>query len=291
MQKPDQKQKIIRGLREFSLKNTDFKLSESEIIRQLEEKKGSLLYLGVFTKEEVMDTLYRFHIFQELKTRGFTDTILDINTDDPHRHSLRIYFNEINKEHLLVEIILSEGIFKPRVQYLPSYKSNKYNMLMIEWLVLQNPLKQFLPEKTKLPGQQYPGLGMARNVNKLLISVAKYLKKDGILNFPQYYHNAVIYSEFFKFYNPYMHGILKALEHSLSRYPLDQVSNAMSMGCIKDLKDGTNFEWKAEELILPLSSVMVRYFYSGEYQNIVTNTMKKYDFDVDWGLYRSKIKI
>jgi hypothetical protein len=62
----------------------------------------------------------------------------------------------------------------------------------------------------------------------------------------------------------------------------------VSLGCVKNLKDGEHFKWKAEELILPLSGELRRYFESKEYQNILNNTEKEYSFDIDWALYRSK---
>jgi hypothetical protein len=288
MKKPHIKLKGLETVQEISFSDPDFSLSEAELMRQLNEKKGYSLYLGVFTKEEVEKVLRRSHISQKLYEKGFTNLLLDINTDDPHRHILRVYFDKKDKAHLLIEIILSESIFKPKIVYLPSFKYSTYNMMVIEWLILQNPLSQFEKEKPQLPDQQYPGLGIARQVADMLIKVATYLHKDGILNFPQYYHNAVIYSELFKFYNPYMHGMLKALERSLSKYTLADAASAVSLGCVKNLKDGEHFKWKAEELILPLSGELRRYFESKEYQNILNNTEKEYSFDIDWALYRSK---
>lgn len=288
MKKPIIKSKSLKTVEEISFMDSESIISESELMRQLNEKKGYSLYLGVFTKDEVEKVLHRSHIWHELILKGFTDLILDINTDDAHRHILRVYFDKQDKAHMLIEIILSDSIFKPKVKYLPSFNYSTYNMMIIEWLVLQNPVSQFSPEKPQLPDQQYPGLGIARLVSNMLVEVASYLQKDGILNFPQYYHNAVIYSEIFKFYNPYMHGILKALEKSFSRYSLAQASFAVSLGCVKNLRDGDYFKWKAEELILPLSLNLRQYFESKEYENIFRNTMKEYSFDIDMVLYRKK---
>ena len=289
MKKPRITSKGLKTVQEISFNETDFSLSEAELMRQLNEKKGYSLYLGVFTKEEVEKVLRRSHISQGLAEKGFTDLLLDINTDDPHRHILRVYFGKKDKAHLLIEIILSESVFRPKIMYLPSFKYGTYNMMVIEWLILQNPLAQFKKERPQLPDQQYPGLGIARQVGDMLVKVATYLHKDGILNFPQYYHNAVIYSELFKFYNPYMQGILKALEQSLSKYTFADAAYAVSLGCVKNLKDGEAFKWKAEELILPLSRDLKRYFESKEYQNILNNTTKEQAFDIDWASYRTKV--
>ncbi len=288
MKKPHIPLKGLKTVQEISFEDSEFSLSETELMRQLNEKKGYSLYLGVFTKEEVDKVLRRSHISQILNEKGFTNLLLDLNTDDPHRHILRVYFDKKDKSHLLIEIILSESIFRPKIMYLPSFKYGTYNMMVIEWLILQNPLSRFTTEKPQLPDQQYPGLGIARQVADMLIKVAAYLRKDGILNFPQYYHNAVIYSELFKFYNPYMHGVLKALEQSLSKYTLADAAYAVAGGCVKNLKDGEYFKWKAEELILPLSRDLKSYFESKEYSTILTNTMKEYSFDIDWALYRAR---
>lgn len=288
MKKPNISFKGLKNLEEISFKEIDLSLSEHELMRQLNEKKGYSLYLGVFTRKEVERFLKKSHVLQRIYEKGFTNILLDINTDDPHKHILRIYFDKRDKSHLLVEIILSESIFKPKIKYLTSFKYDSYNMMVIEWLILQNPLSVFTKQRPQLPDQQYPGLGIARDVAQMLINVANYLKKDGILNFPQYYHNAVIYSEMFKFYNPYMQGILKALERSFAKYNLSDASFAVSMDCVKNLKDGDTFKWKAEELILPLSKNLKQYFQSKEYETIFTNTMNEYSFEIDWALFRSK---
>ncbi|MGC8579582.1 MAG: hypothetical protein ACP5MB_05950 [bacterium] len=289
MKKPNISFKGLKSIEEIPFKDIDFSLSENELMRQLNEKKGYSLYLGVFTRKEVERILRKSLVLQKIYEKGFTSLLLDINTDDPHKHILRVYFDKKDKSHLLVEIILSESIFKPKIKYLTSFNYGSYNMIVIEWLILQNPLAVFTKERPQLPDQQYPGLGIARQVANMLIKVANYLKKDGILNFPQYYHNAVIYSELFKFYNPYMQGILKALERSLSKYSLADASYAVSMDCVKNLKDGDIFKWKAEELILPLSPELKQYFESKEYKTIFTNTMNEYSFEIDWALYRAKV--
>lgn len=289
MKKPHIKFKSLKQVEKLSFEESDIFISESELMRQLNEKKGYSLYLGVFTRDEVQKVLRSSHIWHDLTLKGFANLILDINTDDPHRHILRVYFDRADKAHMLIEIILSESIFKPKVQYVPTFRQGTYNMLVIEWLVLQNPILKFSPEKPQLPDQQYPGLGIARRVGDMLVDVSRYLHKDGILNFPQYYHNAVIYSEIFRFYNPYMQGMLKAIEKSLSKYPLAESSSAVSLGCVKNLKDGGYFKWKAEELILPISAELNGYFASKEYDNICNNTMKEYSFDIDWILYKTKI--
>ncbi len=286
MKKPGITSKGLKTVEEVPFTDTRSIISEQELMRQLDEKKGYTLYLGVFTKEEVFKILERSHLWHELTLKGFSNPLLDINTDDPHRHTLRVYFDTMDKAHLLVEIVLSDRIFKPRIRHLPSFDYSTYNMLVIEWLVLQNPLSQFGPGRPQLPDQQYPGLGIARLVSDMLVKVATHLKKDGILNFPQYYHNAVIYSEIFKFYDPYMHGTLMALKASLSKYSLAQASFAVSLGCVKNLRDGDYFTWRTEELILPLSPNLQQYFASREYENIIRNTMKEYSFDIDAALYQ-----
>ncbi len=289
MRKPILKHKSLESTQEISSQDTESIILESELMRQLNEKKGYILYLGVFTREEVYNFLKESHIWHKLNSKGFTNLLLDINTDEPHRHILRIYFDKKDRSHLLVEIILSEDTFKPKIKYLPSFKYGTYSMMSIEWLVLQNPLSKFTSERSQLPDQQYPGLGIARQVSNMLIETAKYLHKDGIVNFPQYYHNAVIYSEIFRFYNPYMQGILQSLKKSLSKYTLAHAAFAVSLGCVRNLKDGDYFKWKAEELILPLSTELKQYFESKEYNNILINTMRAYSFDIDWMLYKTKI--
>ncbi|MEW6735805.1 MAG: hypothetical protein AB1489_31220, partial [Acidobacteriota bacterium] len=139
-------------------------------------------------------------------------------------------------------------------------------LLAIEWLLLQNPHAHFDAQRPRLPGQQYPGLGMAREVLILLKIMAEQLEREGLLVFPEYYHNAFLYDLAFRFLSPTREGELHALERDLNPLTLAEASWAVENNLVIDEHSGEPYYWHAEEMILPLSKRLESYLNSPEYQ-------------------------
>lgn len=261
-------------------------LTTEEVTEQLLFKRGYDLYLNTYTKEEIMEALERVGILNSIRKHGFEKLILEMDTKDPYHQRLCLYFDRVSTTNLLAQIILSTGTFTPRKNFLKSVKIEKMDMLIIEWLCLQNPLKKFTSDKPQLPGQDYPGLGVGRMTVELIKRVALDLKKDGVLNYPQYYHNAVMYSEIFKFYNPEVYGRMLAIKELLKDHSFADSAWIVHSGCIIDKKKRTRFIWKSEEMILPLSKTMEDYFSSSEYNEKVREAISKSSFSVDFKSYQ-----
>jgi hypothetical protein len=49
--------------------------------------------------------------------------------------------------------------------------------------------------KKQLPGQKYPGLGVGYEFHKMLITLAEEAGRDGLMDVPEHFHNAVMYHE------------------------------------------------------------------------------------------------
>jgi hypothetical protein len=264
-------------------------LTTEEITDQLLYKTGYDLYLNTYTKNEIKDALVSTGIWDKIRAQGFEKLLLEMDTKDPYHQRLCLYFDKVAQSNLLAQIILSTGTFIPRKDFLESIKIEKMDMLIIEWLCLQNPLKKWTPDKPQLPGQDYPGLGVGRITVELIRRVALNLEKDGILNYPQYYHNAVMYSEIFKFYNPEVYGKMLAIKELLKNFSFSDSAWIVYSGCIIDKIKRTKFVWKSEEMILPLSQTLQNYFSSPEYNRKVQEAISQSKFEVDLKKYE-KIK-
>lgn len=264
-------------------------LTTEEITNQLLYKTGYDLYLNAFTRDEIKEALISSGIWEKIREQGFEKLLLEMDTTDPYHQRLCLYFDKVSQTNLLAQIILSTGTFVPRNNFLKTVRVEKMNMLIIEWLCLQNPLKKFTPEKPRLPGQDYPGLGVGRITVELIKRVALNLKLDGVLNYPQYYHNAVMYSEIFRFYNPEVYGKMLAIKKVLKDFSFADSSWIVHSGCVIDKINRRKFIWKSEEMLLPLSNALQNYFSSSEYNNIVEKIINRSKFSVDFKRYE-KIK-
>jgi len=93
-----------------------------------------------------------------------------------------------------------------------------FSVTIIDWLRLQDPRGSFT--KPQLPGQIKPGLGMARDIECLLFFLAQKHKRDGIMNSPEHWYNAYLYSIAnykFMFLNPAYEGWFRLLTASLTK--------------------------------------------------------------------------
>jgi len=144
--------------------------------------------------------------------------------------------------------------------------------------MLQNPQADFSAERPRLPGQRHPGLGLAKHVMQLLIHLTKTQQLAGILNFPEFFHNAYFYLEHFYFCDPRLKNVVLALRRDLNELSLAELSWAVYHGCVIDMTTGQNYEWQAEALVLPLDKNMKRYFGSLEYEQNVYDAMAVSNF-------------
>src|SRR5205807_924723 len=75
-------------------------------------------------------------------------------------------------------------------------------LLYVHWLALRNPRARFSDERPQLPGQDVPGLGLAREMAELLSRMAARLGLEGVAFRPSPYHLAVRGREVMRFVDP-----------------------------------------------------------------------------------------
>ncbi|MCP2519357.1 hypothetical protein NLC26_01540 [Candidatus Aminicenantes bacterium AC-708-M15] len=265
-------------------------ISEEEIFSQLTEKKGSILFLGRYTLEEAIAVLKKRNLIRYAEERGLVPLIYDLDSKDYPTQRFRIFFRKKEPDFLLVDLKIREGKvqIKKSFSFFPFRK--EYDFLIIEWLTLQNPLAKFTPEKPRLPGQIFPGLGLLKKAFDIFIYLARLMKKDGVLVYPWYFHNALIYSDYLYFFNPYKQGEVLAIKRNFPDMDLHKLAWMVYLGCLKYEKSKKNYEWFAEEQIFPLKKELKKYFESKNYNRIVNRVKKRLRFYADWDCFEKKFK-
>jgi hypothetical protein len=241
---------------------------------QLAGKKSSALWLGRYAEDEVRRLLEKFGILPALGAKGFSEIFIGIEPIDRFLQALKIFSAKPAAENLLAEFRLRE------VSFSHSCFANAapLNVLKIEWLMLQNPHADFSAERPRLPGQRHPGLGLSKHVLQFLIHLTKTQQLAGILNFPEFFHNAYFYFEHFYFCDPRLKGLVLALRRDLNELSLAELSWAVYLGCVIDANTGKTYDWQAEALVLPLDEKMKKYFGSPEYEQNVYRTLAESRF-------------
>jgi hypothetical protein len=261
---------------------------EADILSDLTEEKATSLFLGRYSMTEVTAVLGKRNFFREAQKRDLWPLAFDLDSSGYPVQRLQIFRETSKPENLIVDFKIREGRLAPnsRLQLDPSFY--KFDFLILEWLTIQNPLLLFSVKRPPLPGQKHPGLGVGKKVVDLFVNLARLLRKDGLLAFPAYFHNALLFSRYFHFLNPEKAAEILAIEKAFPRIPFKHLAWIVYLNCLK-LANGDTYEWKAEELIYPLNKTLKDYFDSKSYKRRLKQTLKSRSFTIDWDGYESKL--
>jgi len=276
--------RIYQNLTNFELQRTseaDRLISPDDVLGDLEAKERQHLFLNFYSEYGIKKALEKYGIFNDLNKRGFHDFIIKINARDPYRHTLKAYFKQEDDDHLLGELIVRKKYFKARPIFPSDIVGKTFCMIVIEWLTLQDPTAAFTIRRPPLPGQIYPGLRIGRKILGIFVNMSLRLKTDGLLNIPQYYHNAVFYSRHFHYFNPYTQGQFLAMQRDLKKYGLFKAAWAVELGCVYERKIGKPWKWFTDEQVLFVSKRLEQYFKSKEYHTRVQEAEKNHEFKID----------
>ena len=242
------------------------------------------LFLNMYNEAKLLEIMKRVGLISHLKTRGFHDPIIDIDQEDTLIHYLRLYNGEKAPENLLIDLRLSDSRFAPDKSFFDEGQNLvTLDMIVIEWLSIQNPKAAFSADRPQLPGQTKPGLGCLRYLMKMMYLVAEGVIKDGFMDVPDHMHGAVMYSRNFKFFNPAHEGVLRAILRDAKGHSLGDISWGMITGSIIDTVTGQPQVYDPSEQIFPVSRRLKKYFASKRYAKKFNEVYKKkkYLFEYD----------
>lgn len=262
-------------------------VDEREIFTELAAKKGSSLFLGRYSLGEVLAVLNKKGLLKEARKRFLWPLAFDIDSSEYPLQRFQIYLREPGPETLIVDAKIRETEFVPKELpdgpvALPPQKA-----LSFEWLTLQNPLVKFSEQFTPLPGQIRPGLGMRTRIMDLFLYLARLTNKDCLMAFPAYFHNAVLFSRYFHFWNPRKEAEVLAVRRSFSHMSFKQLAWVVHLNCLRR-EDGSVYEWAAEEQLYPITRPLKGYFDSRRYKDILKSNRKSPVFSVDWAEFERR---
>lgn len=272
-------------------KPVNVQLTDLDLEDQLRGEKASSLFLGQFELERIQGALERFGITEQLHKLGYAEVEIEFHARSAFEHFLRIFSREQHDKVLLGEIILKEGHYTPRAPALPDFTLPPLDVLSIEWILMQHVRGQFTPKHRRLPGQNHPGLGLGHKVVDLLLWVTHLMEKEALINMPEYFHNALFYDRWFKFYDPRVQGTMQAVIRDLAAagYDLADMSYAAYFNCLLNRKTGERFCWQPQEQLLAMSEPARQYLEHPDYARLVRETSEALSFTVDGALFMEKI--
>jgi hypothetical protein len=262
-------------------------LKEEEVFSGLGFTRGSLLFLGRYTLKEVMAVLAKKSFFREAKKRNLWPIKYRLDSSEYPVQRLLIYWQEEHPDKVIVDLKIREGDVKFLAPEKHGYPLPSQRCLLFEWLTLQNPRLSFDDKHLPLPGQTRPGLSLSKKILEVFLYLSKLIQIDGLVAFPAYFHNALLFSRYFYFVNPIREGEVKAIRKQFNHVPFRQLAWAVYLGCLIKAS-GQVYEWNAEEQVFPLSDELKGYIDSKLYKEIVRYVEKTARFSIDWELFKLK---
>jgi hypothetical protein len=263
-------------------------IGEVDILSDLTAEKSSSLFLGRYSMTEVKAVLGKRNFFKEAQKRGLWPLAFELDSSNYPVQRLQIFLEPKRPDRVIVDLKIREGRLAPK-DYLhlnPSFFG--YSFLIFEWLTIQDPRLGFSAQRPPLPGQEHPGLGLGKKVVDIFSYLARLGRQDGLLAFPAYFHNALLFSRYFNFLNPEKAAEIQAIKRAFPSIPFKHMAWIVYLNCLR-YADGQGYEWRAEEQVCALDKTLRAYFDSKDYRERYKRHVKRLSFTIDWDGYERKL--
>lgn len=237
--------------------DADWGLTEEDVLGPLAGSGGRHRFLDYYSPHGAELALERTGFLDRVRRLGFPQPTLELDLDNPAGETVRMY-GAPDRQELLMEL----RVRRDRA-VLPGFE-----LLRIEWLLLQNPRVGFTRERPRLPGQRHPGLGLLEDVVALLILVCDRLDLDGLYFIPSHYHLAAQSRRFLRFLEPRHEALFRELERLVDHLPLATATGLVDEDGLEHA-DGTPFELPNMAMALPVSDRLRERLMGDEYEAAV----------------------
>jgi hypothetical protein len=207
-------------------------LNLEDLEAELRGVSASPRFLGYYTAEGLEYALDRYGLLDFLGRLGYDRFRVSIDPSSAGGERSRLFGRAAGAEHLLIEIVVEKRLLDGEP------------FLYVHWTSLRHPTARFHPSHPRLPGQDVPGLGLAREVGELYERMASRLGLRGVAFRPSYYHTAYMARHRVQFRDAARQGRFEAMVRDFRGVPLDQLTNAVAEGRVR--LDGHPYVWEAD---------------------------------------------
>lgn len=212
--------------------------------------------LGYYTVEGTEHAFYRYGLLDHLERLGYS-RIRFVIDDAGQGDRLRVFGTAAGAEHLLIEIVLEKK------------RLDEGDLLYVHWVTLRHPASA--GRGPLLPGQEVPGLGLAKETGNLLARMAARLGLDGVAFRPATFHTAYAGRQRLRFIDPARQARFDALVRDLSSLSLHDATVAVAEGRVR--LNGAPYAWEPDLMILWLRQE--------DHQATIPQGLPEYHFTVE----------
>lgn len=230
-------------------------LTEEDLFGSLQESPRDTRLLDYYTPHGVELVLESSGIFDRLRDLGYEQPELELDLARPSGHLVRVWGGH-DRRDLLAEIRMQRD----------RHALAGFELLAIEWLLLQNPRAEFTAERPPLPGQRHPGLGMLRDTIALLVQVCHRLHLDGITYTPSHFHLASQSTKYLRFLDPRDAATFDAVKEALAGLSLVEAARRVEAGEVVDARSGEPYRWQPMPMVLVVSDRLASWFDEQRYE-------------------------
>jgi acetoin utilization deacetylase AcuC-like enzyme len=148
-------------------------------------------FLNFYTRHGIEVGLERYGLLERVRSQGLRRLRVDLDLDPVAGDTLKLISLD------WPDVPLMELRARRDSSRVPGME-----LLVVEWLRLQNPAATFTPGRPRLPGQDHPGMGLLKEVFAMLILMCERLELDGLLIVAGHYHLVALSDDLLRFLDP-----------------------------------------------------------------------------------------
>ncbi|MBI3924928.1 MAG: hypothetical protein HY319_05255 [Armatimonadetes bacterium] len=244
-----------------------FSLSDQDLEATLVRHEGPPLLFGKFPIPQLMHELESAGILERIRQRGYTTLRPEAGAPTAFEDRFRLWADHPKAEHpcLLIDVRTQIGEVEPSC---PCCREQlRFRALIWDWISFQDPVASFAPGREALPGQEHPGLGVFREATRLMLGYVHQMDVEAVVAVPEYFHNAVLYSALFHFYDGRREGRFQAWKRDLLPAGLARASHALAAGQVLPIDDpnAEPVSWSPAEQVYALADRVAEHFEHPDY--------------------------
>lgn len=217
--------------------------------------RGSSRFLGIYSERGLLAAMRVHGLLDLLAARGFKQIGVSFDLSDAFEHRVTVF--DSDPKRMVGEVVAS----RLKVDRLGEVDlPHGSEVISIGWLSIENPDSH---EGAAAPGQERPGLGLARAVIDMSLAGAAQMGFAAVLAVPAHYHLAWMYHPWYRPLDPREEGALLALREATRDLSRLRASWAINRGEV--LRDGGRWQWVPPRMCAPIDASLRAWMTSAEY--------------------------